>query len=145
MERNERILMPWEQLKESKYFRFLSPRLFAMSLTFVVGAWLDGYARRPNSAEITDCFCSSLQCRALNLIDHPYLVLSYPIETWRMLQESPELMIGFLVLLFSSLYLLFVFIKAVSPEIKSRVRKLLRRLNDKSRAHQKSFARADTN
>jgi uncharacterized membrane protein len=140
MRNDEKVSLPWEQQNKSRCSRFLSPRLFALLSTFVAGVWLDGYARRPSLIGITDCFCSNLQCRTLNLIDHPYLVLSYPIETWRMLSESPELMIGFLVLLFSSLYLLFVFIKAVFPEIKSRVRKLLRRLNDKSRTHQKSFA-----
>lgn len=126
MENKERLLMPWEQLYENKYFRYLYPRLLALIPAFLIGTWLDEYARRPNTSGITDCFCSSLQCRAFLLIDHPYLTLKYPLETLQLLTQEPLLMLGFAVLLFSFLFVSFEIILSFNSEIKSLF-KLLRR------------------
>lgn len=126
MENKERVLMPWEQLMEYKFFRFLYPRLLALIPAFIVGAWLDEYARRQSTSGITDCFCSSLKCIALRLLDNPQLVLSYPMDAFELFKQEPILLSGFLFLLFSFIFVSSAFIISFHPEIKS-VFKTIRR------------------
>ena len=51
-------------------------------MTLYFGSWLDGYVREPRNRVITDCFCTSVQCRVLTVIDHPVLALSHPIDAY---------------------------------------------------------------
>jgi hypothetical protein len=57
-------------------------RLAAGLLTFLVGASLAHYARRPAGP---DCFCATARCRVTFVIDHPSTSLQHPLETAELL------------------------------------------------------------
>ena len=56
--------------------------------TLYLGALLDFYARETRDRGVTDCFCTSVQCRVLHVIDHPIYAITRPAETWELLRTT---------------------------------------------------------